>query len=60
MLKFDYKEEGYMKDGVRKPSGSRSSFNSQGTTKSSNKNNFSTFSKNNFGKSFTKSKKKGK
>ncbi|AHH03607.1 Hypothetical protein BHY_0656 [Borrelia nietonii YOR] len=48
-----------MKDGVRKPSGSRVSFNSQDHIKNVVKNNFSSFSNSNFGKSFTK-KKKGK
>ncbi|AGT27559.1 hypothetical protein [Borrelia miyamotoi] len=48
-----------MKDGIRKPSGNRISFNSQGPDKNVIKNNFSSFSKSNFGKSFTK-KKKGK
>ncbi|BCR22026.1 hypothetical protein [Borrelia sp. HM] len=48
-----------MKDGVRKPSGNRASFNSQGSGKNIIKNNFLAFSKCNFGKSFAK-KKKGK
>ncbi|WP_174220849.1 hypothetical protein [Borrelia turcica] len=49
-----------MKDGVRKPSGSRASFNSQGLAKNSAKGNFASFSKSNFGKNFAKGKKKGK
>ncbi|AHH08585.1 hypothetical protein baBA2_000606 [Borrelia anserina] len=48
-----------MKDGVRKPSGSRISFNSQRSTKNTIQNNFLHFSNNNFRKSFTK-RKKGK
>ncbi|UCP01618.1 hypothetical protein [Borrelia hermsii] len=48
-----------MKDGVRKPSGSRAAFNSQDPAKNVIKNSFSPFSNSNFGKSFTK-KKKGK
>ncbi|WP_182117475.1 hypothetical protein [Borrelia sp. A-FGy1] len=49
-----------MKDGVRKPSGSRAFFNAQWLTKSSSKNNFSPFSSHSFKKRFTKGKKKGK
>ncbi|WKC79067.1 hypothetical protein QIA30_03630 [Borreliella turdi] len=50
-----------MKDGVRKPSGSRASFSAQPYSKSLKKNNgFSCFAKNNLGKNFLKGKKKGK
>ncbi|UPA14925.1 hypothetical protein [Borrelia turicatae] len=49
-----------MKDGVRKPSGSRVSFNSQGSVKNRINNNFSSFANGNFGKNFTKKKKKSK
>ena len=49
-----------MKDGVRKPSGSRASFNSQGLAKNSAKSNFASFSKSNFGKNFAKGKKRRK
>ncbi|AHH12639.1 Hypothetical protein BHO_0053800 [Borrelia hermsii YBT] len=48
-----------MKDGVRKPSGSRTAFNFKDPAKNVIKNNLSPFSNSNFGKSFTK-KKKGK
>ncbi|BDU62717.1 hypothetical protein BOFE_02570 [Candidatus Borrelia fainii] len=49
-----------MKDGVRKPSGNRASFNSQGYVKNKINNNFSSFANGNFGKNFTKKKKKSK
>ncbi|SCW27421.1 hypothetical protein [Borreliella japonica] len=50
-----------MKDGVRRPSGSRASFSVQPYAKSLGKNNgFSFFAKNNLGKNVSKSKKKGK
>ncbi|WP_421622624.1 hypothetical protein R5397_01285 [Borrelia sp. MN22-0132] len=49
-----------MKDGVRKPSGSRASFNSQGSVKNRINNNFSSFTNGNFGKDFAKKKKKSK
>ncbi len=57
MVKFI--KGGAMKDGVRKPSGSRASLNFQGIIKNPTKNNFLNFSNANFGKNFTK-KKKGK
>ncbi|AHH06676.1 Hypothetical protein BCD_0610 [Borrelia crocidurae DOU] len=57
MIKFI--KGGAMKDGIRKPSGSRASLNFQGIIKNPTKNNFLNFSNNNFGKNFTK-KKKGK
>ncbi|WKC76314.1 hypothetical protein [Borreliella valaisiana] len=50
-----------MKDGVRKPSGSRASFSAQPYVKNLKKNNtFSCFAKSNLGKKFLKGKKKGK
>ncbi|EEF84861.1 hypothetical protein QIA25_03680 [Borreliella spielmanii] len=50
-----------MKDGVRRPSGSRASFSAKPYSKSSrNNNSFSCFAKNSLGKNFSKSKKKGK
>ncbi|MGF7101197.1 hypothetical protein [Borreliella kurtenbachii] len=50
-----------MKDGVRKPSGNRVSFNAQPNVKGLKKNSgFSCFAKNNLGKNFSKGKKKGK
>ncbi|UGQ17398.1 hypothetical protein [Borrelia sp. RT1S] len=49
-----------MKDGVRRPSGSRASFNAQGPAKNSAKSGSPTFSKASFGKNFTKGRKKGK
>ncbi|AEL18781.1 hypothetical protein RAC47_03065 [Borreliella carolinensis] len=50
-----------MKDGVRKPSGNRVSFNAQPNVKGLRKNSsFSCFAKSNLGKNFSKGKKKGK
>ncbi|WP_200861715.1 hypothetical protein [Borrelia persica] len=48
-----------MKDGVRKPSGSRTSLSFQGFNKNSIKNNFSNLVNSNLSKNFAK-KKKGK
>ncbi|UER67769.1 hypothetical protein LKV13_03125 [Borrelia sp. BU AG58] len=49
-----------MKDGVRKPSGSRASFNSQSLAKNSPRSSFPSFTKASLGKNFNKGKKKGK
>ncbi|WKC90981.1 hypothetical protein [Borreliella carolinensis] len=50
-----------MKDGVRKPSGNRVSFNARPNVKGLRKNSsFSCFAKSNLGKNFSKGKKKGK
>nr|WP_307889004.1 hypothetical protein [Borreliella garinii] len=50
-----------MKDGVRRPSSSRTSFSAQPYAKNLRKNNdFSCFVKNNLEKNFSKGKKKGK
>ncbi|AHH10796.1 hypothetical protein bcCo53_000612 [Borrelia coriaceae] len=49
-----------MKDGVRKPSGNRVAFNLPSYTKNKTNNNFWPFINSDFGKNFTKKKKKSK